>query len=769
MRIDRVTLRGVTRFADEVSIDLAALGEGLIAFAGPNGAGKTTLLEAAFAGLHLEYPSRPGPIAAVCHGKDARIELELHNGQPYRTLVAVDAVLKSPKTEAYLFSADGSPLTDGKVRSYYDAVEALVGSPRLMLSAALSCQSKRGSFLDLSKAERKDLLAEILDTEGLQELAETARAKANAAELHLERLRGQIESTAAELARLRDDQVDVETVRAQLDAATAERDRLQAELDAAREQYAELQRQQAEVEGEIRTAHAQDAALDDLARQAEKIQRRREAAERAHRDRCDNLRAQIASAEAIAGRLTELTDAAAELTGFREQMDAARPELQRLEDAYRTATEAHHAARRRAAEAQAKRQVLGERLEAAKRATGLLGRVPCVMEDQGNLWRPPHGHPDATATVNLANHCPLLADARKGRDQVAEIERQLSEVEDVDASETAAPMEDAAAAVAAIRDRVAMVEGRCRDLERAAGQLEAARSAAATVERCEAEIHAAEAELVRAVVEMADEIQQLSDRVLAGKLELRNAHADIERRSGEILRQITTTAATGQDLRARHAIQQESTRDLERQLVRAEAARDRISDLEDDHERATDAAQAVALDLADWRLLERALGRDGIQALEIDAAGPELSELTSELLHSCFGDRFDVSFITQQARRDGGMKEVFDVSVVDHERGREGSVDTLSGGETTIVSEAVSLALAIYVGRHSGRRFETLFRDETAGALDPDNAARYVQMLRRARTLAGAHQVVYIAQQPEVWEQADAVVWIEGGRAEVRS
>ncbi len=175
-------------------------------------------------------------------------------------------------------------------------------------------------------------------------------------------------------------------------------------------------------------------------------------------------------------------------------------------------------------------------------------------------------------------------------------------------------------------------------------------------------------------------------------------------------------------------------------------------------------------ELGEWAILERALGRDGIQALEIDAAGPELSALTNELLTSCFGERFEVRFVTQIPRADGkGAKEVFDVQVIDHDRGREGAVDSLSGGEKTIVSEAISLALAIYTGRHGGHRFETLFRDETAGQLDPDNAARYVAMLRRARVVGGFRQVIYIAQQPEVWQAADAVLWCEGGRVEVRA
>ena len=50
-----------------------------------------------------------------------------------------------------------------------------------------------------------------------------------------------------------------------------------------------------------------------------------------------------------------------------------------------------------------------------------------------------------------------------------------------------------------------------------------------------------------------------------------------------------------------------------------------------------------------------------------------------------------------------------------------------------------------------GIRYETLFRDETVGALDAVNGKEYVRMLRRAMDLGGFHQVVFICHTPLVW------------------
>jgi ABC-type hemin transport system ATPase subunit len=92
-------------------------------------------------------------------------------------------------------------------------------------------------------------------------------------------------------------------------------------------------------------------------------------------------------------------------------------------------------------------------------------------------------------------------------------------------------------------------------------------------------------------------------------------------------------------------------------------------------------------------------------------------------------------------------------------------VDELSGGQFVLVNEAVNLGIAIYNMRQGeGIHYETLFRDETVGALDAANGKEYVRMLRRAMHLGGFHQVIFICHSPLVRELADCVLSASGGR-----
>jgi exonuclease SbcC len=62
-----------------------------------------------------------------------------------------------------------------------------------------------------------------------------------------------------------------------------------------------------------------------------------------------------------------------------------------------------------------------------------------------------------------------------------------------------------------------------------------------------------------------------------------------------------------------------------------------------------------------------------------------------------------------------------------------------------------------------GIRYETLFRDETVGALDAVNGKEYVRMLRRAMDLGGFHQAIFICHTPLVSELADSILSVGGG------
>ncbi len=159
-----------------------------------------------------------------------------------------------------------------------------------------------------------------------------------------------------------------------------------------------------------------------------------------------------------------------------------------------------------------------------------------------------------------------------------------------------------------------------------------------------------------------------------------------------------------------------------------------------------------------WNLLSKALGNDGVIALCVDDAGPELARLTNELLLACYGPRFTVSIRTQVETVKKEMREGFDVVVFDAETGRAKSVGVMSGGERIWINEALTRAIALYLERASGRRYETLFCDEADGALDSERKRMFMQMKREVLRLGGYAREYFVSQTPELTQMADVVI-----------
>jgi exonuclease SbcC len=189
-----------------------------------------------------------------------------------------------------------------------------------------------------------------------------------------------------------------------------------------------------------------------------------------------------------------------------------------------------------------------------------------------------------------------------------------------------------------------------------------------------------------------------------------------------------------------------------------EAARTRLAQVEAE-------LGAARTEQEDYTYLTKVFGPDEIQLCEIQAAGPQVSILVNALLEGCFDNKFEIRFRTQRPKAHGrGMVDDFDVEVRNKNLDRTCLVDELSGGQFVLVNEAVNLGIAIYNMRQGeGIRYETLFRDETVGALDAVNGKEYVRMLRRAMDLGGFHQVIFICHTPLVWEFADRVLSVGAG------
>lgn len=648
--------------------------------------------------------------------------------------------------------------------------------------AAASARAERCNVLSIAIETKAETLA-ALDAQLAQ-----ARKSLEAAQTTLSTAKDELAKGEAEAAATARDRARIET----------ERDQAQQRVGALTVRLEQITETLASAEA-VRSAAARVAKLDEEIRALQQADL--EAAERrgpvetqvveleAQRTGLlaehQRLSAELEKARFAAARVAEAAKLEREMAEQREQLRAAQAEVadceQRLPELEAAASEeANQAEKRRTLEA--RQRDLAPRKE-------LLSQIPGAPECEG---------------------CPLTANARDARDALAKVEAELALAPQIEGS----PARDA---LQALRDRLRIVEGQralaqawiaenAPKLERLALDREEA-GKASTIEtemtRISGEGSAVRADLDQAKAQasaLAEERGQLA-RELA---QLRQTRQDLaasaakleqiaaaEAQKAEVEESLSTAKGSAMAaaaalaelpdhdlapareriataaLEVSRAGERGATLDADAALVRGELAkltgeREALGSPSGDLAALQSREQVLVRDASDWALLEKALGRDGVQALAIDAAGPSVSALANDLLSACYGPRFSLSLETTAQTKDGKkQREVFDIRILDADAGREAKQG--SGGEMVLLDESLRLALAIFNTQRSGVPLRTLWRDETTGALSPENADRYVSMLRRAMELGGFERCLFIAHAEAVWQQADARIFIANG------
>jgi DNA repair exonuclease SbcCD ATPase subunit len=782
----------------------------LTAVVGPNGSGKTTMLSLLLGAIYRTCPTR-GTLASLARSRDSLVELDVDLGdRAYMFRQAVDAI--SSKGESLIADDSGEPIvqsvkvTDGDswTSSHFPAME-------LVLSSTFSAQGSRG-FVAASTGERKHLLLELLAVDHLEGMASEARKRAAADQARVGALEARIADEQARAAGLDQLENDRAAATGEAEHAAQVLEQTRAEL---REAQAALARHEAALEtyrlalSSGRRLEEQVLAALDKARKAETLVKNN----RELLADSEQIRAAVARVEQIRQQRTE----AFEREATARNASASTWQIVHADEQQMATALAATAAAKSRAEKARERLVDIERVRAAadslddlraavttreidlagfaasldelrgRRLQGAEGRIEDLRAGLTEI----HDSEDETASALRTLAGSVL---EHDDDSVHEAESLPGLLRDADGAHRAA--QDAlAVALRRLTDAQALA-ARLPDVEAAAGDLDAAEreqrehSEAATRWRDEARAHTDAAEAHRlAATRAAKHAETLAvdneTAALAAKAEhLAGAEErlrDREQQATEAWREHARLTAEFDATPPPAAPAQPPSPDRLERLEKAaetehQAAVRRGAELEARIQVARDAATrteelqtelgAVSAELSDWTRLGSDLGRKGLQAALIDAALGEITETSNWLLHESFGPRWTVRLDTQRLNSTGKKQlEGLDIVVLDTENGREAPIETYSGGEQTILSESISLALSALACRRAGIEHPTLVRDESGAALDPDKAEAYVAMLRRASSMIGASGVLLVSHSPQVIELCDERIELGGSDA----
>ncbi len=163
------------------------------------------------------------------------------------------------------------------------------------------------------------------------------------------------------------------------------------------------------------------------------------------------------------------------------------------------------------------------------------------------------------------------------------------------------------------------------------------------------------------------------------------------------------------------------------------AARQKVDVLSDLKKRKTDYAagrEELQHQIARHKTLERAFGKDGVPALLIEQALPQIETRANELLDRLSDGQMSVRFVTQAEYKDrkrDDLKETLDIQISDGAGVRD--YEMYSGGEAFRVNFAIRLALSEVLAQRKGARLQTLVIDEGFGSQDTQGRQRLIEAI----------------------------------------
>lgn len=123
-----------------------------------------------------------------------------------------------------------------------------------------------------------------------------------------------------------------------------------------------------------------------------------------------------------------------------------------------------------------------------------------------------------------------------------------------------------------------------------------------------------------------------------------------------------------------------------------------------------------------------AFGKDGIQALIIENAIPELEDEANAILSRLTDHRAHITIESLRDLKSGGIKETLDIRVSDELGTRD--LEMYSGGESFRVNFALRIALSKLLAKRAGTKLRTLIIDEGFGTQDSQGLEQLIEAIK---------------------------------------
>ncbi|MBD3231880.1 AAA family ATPase [Candidatus Dependentiae bacterium] len=153
----------------------------------------------------------------------------------------------------------------------------------------------------------------------------------------------------------------------------------------------------------------------------------------------------------------------------------------------------------------------------------------------------------------------------------------------------------------------------------------------------------------------------------------------------------------------------------------------RIEQFKKDNKIKSEKIKTLEEEISEYQILTQSFGKNGIQALLIENAIPQIEEEANNILTQLSDNQTQVFIESLRDLKNGGVKETLDIQISDNAGIRP--YEMFSGGEAFRVDFALRIAISKLLARRAGTPLQTLIIDEGFGSQDEEGLARLMDAI----------------------------------------
>jgi exonuclease SbcC len=161
----------------------------------------------------------------------------------------------------------------------------------------------------------------------------------------------------------------------------------------------------------------------------------------------------------------------------------------------------------------------------------------------------------------------------------------------------------------------------------------------------------------------------------------------------------------------------------------------------------------------DYQAIASAFGKNGIQALLIEDAIPEIEQEANELLGKLTDNQAHIFIESLRDLKSGGTAETLDIKISDAAGIR--AYELFSGGEAFRIDFALRIAISKLLARRAGTSLQTLIIDEGFGSQDEDGLSYIMDALYKIQQ--DFKKVIIVSHLPRMKDQFPVHFFVQKG------